>query len=112
MGFHVYKDIWTPVLNEVNPIQQEHCNPEDRYAVSILKDDVVVGHKGAILNLLALVDKDRGLRCYIVTTQVRNTLYSYTLSEGMNLKEANSKQVLKITMTFIIKKLNNSLNHV
>ena len=40
----VRKDIWAPVLNEVHPIQQEHGNPEDRYAacaVSILKDDLL-----------------------------------------------------------------------
>ena len=43
-GLHVYKDIWTPVLIEVHPTQQEHGNPKDRYAVSILKDDLIVGH--------------------------------------------------------------------
>ena len=42
MGFHVYKDIWTPVLNEVHPAQQKHGNPEDRYAVSIVKDDLIL----------------------------------------------------------------------
>ena len=42
--FHVYKDIWTPILNEVHPTQLECGNPEDRYAVSILKDDLIVGH--------------------------------------------------------------------
>ena len=41
-GFYVYKDIWTPVLNEVHPTQQKHGNPEDRYAVPILKDDLIV----------------------------------------------------------------------
>ena len=33
--------IWASVLNEVYPTQQEHCNPEDRYADSILKDDLL-----------------------------------------------------------------------
>ena len=28
-GFHVYKNIWAPVLDEVHPTQQEHGNPED-----------------------------------------------------------------------------------
>ena len=36
----MYKEIWTPVLNEVHPIQQEHGNP----AVSNLKDDLIEGH--------------------------------------------------------------------
>ena len=43
-GFHVYKDIRTPILNEVHPTQQEHGNLEDRYAVSIVKDDLIVRH--------------------------------------------------------------------
>ena len=43
-GFHVYKDIWTPVLIEVHPTQQEHGNPEDMYTVSILKDEIIVGN--------------------------------------------------------------------
>ena len=43
-GFHVYKDIRTSVLNEVHPTQQEPGNPEDRYAVSIVKDDLIERH--------------------------------------------------------------------
>ena len=43
-GFHVYKTIWTPVVNEVHPTLQEHGNPEDRYAVSVMKDYDIVGH--------------------------------------------------------------------
>ena len=38
------KYIWTAVLNDVHPTQQEHGNPKDMYAVSILKDDLIVGH--------------------------------------------------------------------
>ena len=30
-GFDVYKNNWTPILNEVHPTQQEHGN--NRYAV-------------------------------------------------------------------------------
>ena len=43
-GFHVYKSIWTPVVNGVHPTQLEHGNPEDRYAVSVMKDTTIVGH--------------------------------------------------------------------
>ena len=42
--FHVYKAIWTPVLNAEHSTQQEHGNTEDQYAVAIINNDVVVGH--------------------------------------------------------------------
>ena len=31
-------------MNEVHPTQQEHGYPDNRYVVSILKDDLIVGH--------------------------------------------------------------------
>ena len=34
-GYHVYHDIWTPVIGEELSTQQEHGNPEDLYAVAI-----------------------------------------------------------------------------
>ena len=43
-GFHVYQAVWSPVLGEELATQQEHDNPEDRYAVSVLKSGTVVGH--------------------------------------------------------------------
>ena len=38
--FHVYKAIWTPVLNAEH---SEHGNTEDQYVVAIVNNDVVVG---------------------------------------------------------------------
>ena len=43
-GFHVYKAVWTPVVNSEHPTQQEHGNPEDNYAVAIMNGGVTVGH--------------------------------------------------------------------
>ena len=43
-GYHVYKDIWNPVLNEELTSQQEPGNLEDHYAVAVIKGDVIVGH--------------------------------------------------------------------
>lgn len=36
-GFHVYRSVWTPVLGEQLTTQPEYANPEDRYAVAVLK---------------------------------------------------------------------------
>ena len=43
-GFHIYKDFWTPVLREVLVCKRDKRNARDQYAVSILKDETVVGH--------------------------------------------------------------------
>ena len=36
-GYHVYISIWNPVLGEQLATQLEYGNPEDRYAVSVMK---------------------------------------------------------------------------
>ena len=43
-GFHIYKDVWSPSINEELPTQQEHGNPADPHAVAIMKTGAVVGH--------------------------------------------------------------------
>ena len=44
-GYHVYRDIWTPVIcEEVNHCEREPGNHEDPYAVAIKRSDRVVGH--------------------------------------------------------------------
>ena len=41
-GYHVYKSVWIPVLGEQLATQQEYGNPEDRYAVSVMKSSTTV----------------------------------------------------------------------
>ena len=33
-GYHVYRCIWNPVLNETFPVQHEAGNPHDRFAIA------------------------------------------------------------------------------
>ena len=44
MGYHVYKDRWTPVKNEMLKAVVEPKNKEGKFAVGIMKDDCLVGH--------------------------------------------------------------------
>ena len=88
-GFHVYKDIWTPVLNEVHPAQKKHGNPEDRYAVSIVKVDLIVRHIPKELSRICwhFIARDGEItwtmtEVCVVTSGFRDTLYTYTLSDG------------------------------
>ena len=43
-GHHIYKEIWTPMINEILVCSQEHKNSEDPLAVSVMKGDDIVGH--------------------------------------------------------------------
>ena len=42
-GFHVYQDIWLPVMGETLPGHREDDNSEDRYAITCYKSEVF-GH--------------------------------------------------------------------
>lgn len=43
-GHHVYKSIWTPVIGETLHVRIEENNEYDRFAVSVLREDEIVGH--------------------------------------------------------------------
>ena len=42
-GHHVYKDIWTPMI-EILKVHREPENEHDHRAVCLLKSDTIVGH--------------------------------------------------------------------
>lgn len=42
-GHHIYKTIWTPVLEELT-LQTEDGNEHDKPAVAIMKEGCIVGH--------------------------------------------------------------------
>ena len=42
--FHVYRDVWVPVIGETLPGHRGTDNSEDRYAVAYYKSEEVVGH--------------------------------------------------------------------
>ena len=39
-GFHVYSDIWTPLVGEMLACEQESGNPNNPYAVAIKKGSI------------------------------------------------------------------------
>ena len=43
-GYHVYKDIWTPRIQEELTCEREPGNQHDEHAVKVLKDGENVGH--------------------------------------------------------------------
>ena len=43
-GYHIYKSVWTPTLQERVYEETEPHNPVDKYAVAVKKDEKVVGN--------------------------------------------------------------------
>ena len=43
-GYHVYKNIWTPLLDEKFSAGSMPTNPADKYAVAMTINNVTVGH--------------------------------------------------------------------
>ena len=43
-GYHIYKDIWSSTVGEHLTCESEMLNSTDRYAVTVLKDDIIIGH--------------------------------------------------------------------
>lgn len=75
-GFHVYGAVWTPVLNEELTTAQEPSNPEDKYAVSIVKNDTVVGHIPRELSKTCwyFIQRDGEILCTVTGNRQRSNL--------------------------------------
>ena len=43
-GYHVYKDVWDPILNEELVGEREPQNAHDQNVIKLLKGGVIVGH--------------------------------------------------------------------
>ena len=44
MGYHVYKDCWTPMKSDMVKVVVEQKDKENKFAVAIMKDDYLVRH--------------------------------------------------------------------
>lgn len=52
-GYHVYRNIWEAKNGEVLTCEQEINNGYDPFAVSVIKDGVVVGHLPRMISTVA-----------------------------------------------------------
>ena len=51
-GHHIYKDKWTPILDEKLATNKEKNNPHDRFAVAVVRDVQIVGHEPKYISKL------------------------------------------------------------
>ena len=76
-GFHEYQAIWSPTLDEELNCSRETDNPNDPYAVSVLKGTRVVGHVPR--RMCAIFLRSSGT---ITCTVTGNRRYSHDLPQG------------------------------
>ena len=43
-GYHIYKDVWSAVIDEEFPCKREDGNRFDPFAVAVCNGDIVIGH--------------------------------------------------------------------
>ena len=43
-GYHIYKDVWSAVIDEEFPCKREDGNHFDPFAVAVCNGDIVIGH--------------------------------------------------------------------
>jgi len=43
-GYHIYKDVWSAVVDEEFPCKREDGNRFDPFAVAVCNGDIVIGH--------------------------------------------------------------------
>ena len=79
-GFHEYQAIWSPAFDEELDCSRELDNPNDPYAVSVLKRTQVVGHMPCkISKMCTTFLRNSGI---ITCTVTVNRRYSHDLPQG------------------------------
>jgi len=80
-GFHIYKDRWTPVREEMLVCQREIGNAQDPFAVKVTKSGNIIGHLPKKISSTCLLFLRRGgmLTCKITNP---NKQYSRDLEQG------------------------------
>ena len=78
-GYHVYRDIWEAAVDEELVCRPERSNAHDRYAVAVMKNDLVVGHLPSKFSRLYSLFIRRGIILCRVAGRRR---YSRNLPQG------------------------------
>ena len=73
-GYHVYHDLWDAAIGERLSCQRERSILYDRFAVSVVKNGVIVGHIPRKISAVSLIFLQHGgcIRCEV--TGPDNTL--------------------------------------
>ena len=69
-GYHVYKDVWTPVIGEEMICQCELGNLRDPIVVSLVKGTTIVGHVLCKISAICSMFLQTGgiINCYVISS--------------------------------------------
>ena len=59
-GYHIYNNVWIPVVGETVNCEREDRNPQDPYAVGLKKDGTTVGHVPRTISCICTLFLRRG----------------------------------------------------
>lgn len=79
-GYHIYKEIWRPVVVEESARQREMNNGKDRYSVAVKEGSRVVGHLTKKISRVCSQLLRRGGITSCITSGTRR--YSADLDQG------------------------------
>ena len=98
-GFHVYRDLWVPLLHEVLQTEQEFGNEEDQHAVTVIESvsssdssQQTVGHVPRSISRICLyfLQHDGEIKCEITGSAMLIHWAKETYQKAMQTIE-NSK---------------------
>ena len=79
-GYHVYRDVWTPSVDEELRCRREPFNTADPFAVTVVKEDTIVGHvQSKISTICSLFLRKNGT---ILCQATGSRRYSEDLPQG------------------------------
>ena len=58
--YHIYKDIWSSTIGEHLLYERVTLNLTDRYAIAVLKHDIIIGYLPRLLSRICFVCIARG----------------------------------------------------
>ena len=99
-GFHVYKTIWTPTVHEQLNTRQEHDNPEDQFAVAVIRDPSpgqTVGHVPKEMSRIFwhFLQHDGEIMCEVTGAKRRSPLVQGGLEIPCKYKFVGKKKYIK-----------------
>ena len=79
-GYHIYKDVWSAVIDEESPCKREGGNGFDPFAVAVCNVDLVIGHvPRKISSVCSLYIRRRGeIHCRVTDSRC----FSADLGQG------------------------------
>ena len=54
-GYHLYKDIWNPTVDETLNCERESRNSQEPYTICLRKDDTTVGHVPHVVSCICML---------------------------------------------------------